>query len=254
MKLKTKTVLITVKAYPNPSKKYGETSCCAGIDMDTLQWIRLYPIPFRDLEQSQKFKKYNIIKVKCYKSTDKRIESYKVDSESIEILDHLNAYKKWARRRKILIPTASCSFCDITKNVSQNKSLGMFKPCDISFFWKKAILKNVEKRKASYAQLSLFDKRKQEIEQIPFDFYYKFKCDNFSSCPGHNLLIIDWELKESYRKWRHLYKSEKLLLEMIKKKWYDDMCSDKCDTYFFVGNQRRFVNQFMVLGLFYPRK
>jgi len=35
MPLETKQVLITVKAYPNPSVKYGETVCCAGIDIET---------------------------------------------------------------------------------------------------------------------------------------------------------------------------------------------------------------------------
>jgi len=254
LKLETKTVLIAVKAYPNPSKKYGETSCCAGIDMDTQQWIRLYPIPFRDLEQSQKFKKYNIIKVKCYKSTDKRVESYRVDSDSIEILEHLNTNKNWARRKDILMPTVSSSFCEITKSVSLNKSLGMFKPCNISFTWKRSILKDTEKRKASYAQLSLFDKKKLEIEQIPFDFYYEFKCYGLPECPGHKLLIIDWELGQSYRSWRHIYKTEELLLEKIKEKWLTHMCTRKYDTYYFVGNQRRFVNQFMVLGVFYPKK
>ena len=62
--LETKTILITVKAYPSPSRKYGETVCCAGIDIDTARWIRLYPIPFRDLDTSQKFKKYTIIRVR----------------------------------------------------------------------------------------------------------------------------------------------------------------------------------------------
>ena len=32
-----KRVLITVKAYPNPSKKYGETVCCAGVDVNTTE-------------------------------------------------------------------------------------------------------------------------------------------------------------------------------------------------------------------------
>jgi len=254
MKLETKTVLITVKAYPNPSKKHGETVCCAGIDMDTLQWIRLYPIPFRDLDQSQKFKKYNIIKVKCYKSTDKRIESYKVDSDTIEILDHLNSSKNWARRKELILPTASSSFCEILKKVPQNRSLGAFKPSNVSFTWKKSLIKDSKKREASYAQLSFFNNSKKVIEQIPFDFYYEFKCYGLPECPGHELLIIDWELGQSYRSWRHIYKTQQLLLEKIKERWFYRMCTNKYDTYFFVGNQRRFVNQFMVLGVFYPQK
>jgi hypothetical protein len=93
--LVTKRVLITVKAYPNPSKKYGETMCCAGIDIDTLKWLRLYPIHYRDLDSSQKFRKYTIISVRCWKATeDHRIESYKIDSDSIEILSYLDTKRK----------------------------------------------------------------------------------------------------------------------------------------------------------------
>lgn len=64
MPLITKKVLITVKAYPNPSTKYGETVCCAGIDIDTGKWIRLYPIPFRDLDSAKQFSKYTIIEIR----------------------------------------------------------------------------------------------------------------------------------------------------------------------------------------------
>ena len=103
---KSKKVLITVKAYPNPSKKYGETVCCAGIDTETLQWLRLYPIPFRDLDNSQKFQKYSIIQVRCWKSTeDSRAESYKVDSDSIQKLSLLDTKNKWQARKNIVLLT-----------------------------------------------------------------------------------------------------------------------------------------------------
>lgn len=42
-----KKILITVKAYPNPSKTYEETVCVAGIDIDTGKWVRLYPIKYK---------------------------------------------------------------------------------------------------------------------------------------------------------------------------------------------------------------
>jgi len=33
MSIKKKEVFVTVKTYPNPSKKYRETVCVAGIDL-----------------------------------------------------------------------------------------------------------------------------------------------------------------------------------------------------------------------------
>lgn len=45
----TARVLITVKASPQPSAKYGDTVCVAGIRVDggRAEWIPLYPLAFR---------------------------------------------------------------------------------------------------------------------------------------------------------------------------------------------------------------
>ena len=86
MQFQTKKILVTVKAYPNPSSKYVETVCCAGIDLSANQWIRLYPIPYRLLEDEKQFKKYSTIEVACFKATDdRRPESYKVNADSIKV-------------------------------------------------------------------------------------------------------------------------------------------------------------------------
>jgi hypothetical protein len=58
-------ILITVKAAPNPSERYGETVCVAGLRLDLghAGWVRLYPINFRDLESDSKFRKYDVVSV-----------------------------------------------------------------------------------------------------------------------------------------------------------------------------------------------
>ncbi|WP_257028569.1 TetR family transcriptional regulator C-terminal domain-containing protein [Micromonospora purpureochromogenes] len=58
-------LLITVKAAPNPSEKYGETVCVAGLRTDVLRptWVRLYPINFRHLDSDEAFKKYDIVSI-----------------------------------------------------------------------------------------------------------------------------------------------------------------------------------------------
>ena len=50
-------MLVTVKAYPAISGKYGEVVCIAGVRIDTPkpEWARLYPVPFRDLPFQQRF-------------------------------------------------------------------------------------------------------------------------------------------------------------------------------------------------------
>lgn len=249
MALLTKQVLITVKAYPNPSKKYVETVCCAGIDLWSNTWIRLYPVTFRDLEYSKRFKKYDIIEVKCNKAkNDRRIESYRIDVDSIKIIGHIDTKNNWEERKKILLRTVSPSFCQIFASINENKSLGMFKPCRVDFSWQKASFAEEGKRKSHYSQLQFFNKQIRAIEKIPFDFYYQFKCFNNLQCNGHKLPILDWEIVESFRKWRFVYKSRDELLNKIKERWLNRICSDKNDIYFFVGNTQRFKDQFMVLS------
>jgi len=55
--MKTK-ILITVKTYPSISTKYKELVCTAGFT-DKGKWIRIYPVPFRKLDYSTQYKKYD---------------------------------------------------------------------------------------------------------------------------------------------------------------------------------------------------
>jgi hypothetical protein len=229
MPLEKKQVLITVKTYPNPSKKYKETVCVAGIDLSSNNWIRLYPIPFRDLEEDRKFKKYHVIEVETHKAKDDtRPESYKVHIDSIKVIDKYDTKNNWGRRKEVVMPTCSDSLCGIyQKTEVSGKSLGMFKPGKIKFECKKVKIEDLKERQKCYSQQGFFDKQNNPIEPIPYDFRYSFFCHGYSECPGHNLLIIDWEIGQSFRSWRYKYRSESLL---------------------------RFRKQFMVLGVFYPHK
>lgn len=249
-------ILVTVKAYPNPSTKYGETVCIAGIDIDTLEWIRLYPVQFRDLESDKQFKKYSIIEAYVRKAAkDKRPESYNIDEESIRIIDELDIKDRWKKRKEIVLPTVQGSMCELFDlEKRENRSLGCIKPSDIEFYHMSAKEDDTEKEKASYAQLSFLHGQKEPIEHIPFDFRYTFKCEDIDSCRGHDFQIIDWEIKQAYRSWRGTYKDEEALLEKIKERWLNLICSELNDVYFYVGNVHRFPETFMILGIFYPPK
>jgi hypothetical protein len=252
----THQVLITVKTYPTPSKKYVETVCVAGVSLKTKQLVRLYPVPFRDLDENKKFKKYNIIEAKITKAADDhRPESFKINPESIKIIGELDTKNKWQKRKDIVLPVLDTSMCRILREQPvTNKSLGLFKPEKIGFDTVKARSKDIEEAKKCYAQIDLLQKQKQTIEFIPYEFRYKFHCLGEPNCPGHDFPIDDWELKQSYRSWRYKYPSEDVLLQKIRQRWYDSICSSKNDIHFYVGNVHRFRDTFMVLGVFYPPK
>ena len=67
---------------------------------------------------------------------------------------------KWIRRKKIVLPTASSSMCEILrKSEKEDKSLGTFQPKDIEFYWTKARTKDEAARETCYAQLGFFNKQ-----------------------------------------------------------------------------------------------
>jgi hypothetical protein len=71
-------IMITVKTYPERSAKYHETSRVAGIRLDqgTPQHVRLFPLPFRLLNEESQFAKYSIVEVDVQRHHgDRRPES-----------------------------------------------------------------------------------------------------------------------------------------------------------------------------------
>jgi len=128
----TGDILIVVKTYPNPSKKYIESSCTVGLTRER-EWLRIYPVPFRMLQDSQQFKKYQWIRGRIKKSVDPRPESHKIDFDSIQLLDEiLPATDGWAHRRAFLEPVKRESLEEIQHEQElSNISLGFFRPKSI---------------------------------------------------------------------------------------------------------------------------
>jgi len=60
-----------VKAWPQPSRKYIETVCCAGVTPDGA-WRRLFPIRFRHLDGARQFKRWDIIEYEPQRPNDDR--------------------------------------------------------------------------------------------------------------------------------------------------------------------------------------
>ena len=69
-------IRVLVKAFPQHSRKYEETVCCAGITQSG-QLIRLFPIVYRMLPQEQRFDRFDLIEaIITQASSDTRPESF----------------------------------------------------------------------------------------------------------------------------------------------------------------------------------
>lgn len=91
-------ILILAKTYPSPSAQFVETSCVAGIAQSGAM-RRLFPVPFRMVEDGQQFKKWQWIDVRVEKANkDHRPESHKVYVDTINCGDVIDTRKVWASR------------------------------------------------------------------------------------------------------------------------------------------------------------
>lgn len=82
--------VILVKALPHRSSNYFETVCCAGVGTD-MRWRRLYPVAFRVLDDEKQFRRWDRVSYRFTKpSDDRRLESQKVDPQSISVTGKLS--------------------------------------------------------------------------------------------------------------------------------------------------------------------
>src|SRR5690348_16727288 len=124
-------ILITVKAAPNPSERYGETVCVAGLrlDPDFPGWVRLYPINFRELESNSKFQKYDVVSVTARPNPgDPRAESWRPQMDTLTVETHL---PPWRRRKAYIddyIEGTMCSLIEVLRDSPSARSLAAIRP------------------------------------------------------------------------------------------------------------------------------
>jgi len=259
-------VLIAVKTYPTLSKKYLELSCTAGFREDG-SWIRLYPIPFRLLEQEKRYKKYQWIEADIVKNKgDPRLESFKIiNKDTITLQEEVSTERNWARRKRLILDrnTIHTDLAEIITAALSNKlSLVIFKPASVEDFvvekaepeWDEKKLKKVLD---SMKQKNLFEADQDMAEfkvmpKLPYKFKYKFKDDKGKSS---TLMIEDWEIGQLYWNCVKNY-GEQDAVKKVREKYFDDFAKKK-DLYLFLGttyewHMRRSPNPFVIIGTFHP--
>jgi hypothetical protein len=136
------------------------------------------------------------------------------------------------------------------RNAHGHPTLGIFRPKKIE-----CLIISPESPNWSDAQLALlrqgdlFEKRPlKKLEKIPFKFQYKFWCDE-QDCTSHTLMCADWEMGQSWRKWRNQYGNE---WEGKLRERYEKEMIEKYDTHFYVGTIHQHPHTWIIVGLFYP--
>ena len=249
----TKRALIVVRTYPVPAKKGVEVSCTAAIT-DNGEWLRLFPVPWRLLDKDQRFRKYQWVNVTVTKASDHRPESYKLRPDGIDIVSEpLPTVNRWQARKNVVFPLRACCLCCLIaqRNEHGHPTLGIFRPAYI-----RQLVITPEKNPnwtddelGFLRQGHLFVKSpNEELKKIPFKFRYEFNCPH-DFCQGHKLSSTDWEMGESYRKWKTAYGDN--WEEKFRQRYETDMIQ-KYDTHFYVGTIHQHPGTWIVVGLFYP--
>lgn len=257
-------ILITVKTYPTLSRKYGETVCTAGIRPDGT-WVRLYPVPFRRLDEQQQYKKYDWVDCRLVRNTsDPRPESFRpVDEAELVALDHIDTSNQWRERRRLMLETAKVydrldELIDAAK--ANAISLAVFKPTRVLRLsweseernWDPSKLRQMREQ---YRQMDLFADNEWRktftvIPKLPYSFSYTF---TDASGRESELQILDWEIGALY--WnclRNANGNEGQALRKVHQRYFDDFVVK--DLHFFLGTTQQFhfvaPNPWVIIGVF----
>jgi hypothetical protein len=202
--------VVVIKAAPQVGQKHGETVCCAGIDLYG-RWLRLYPVSFRDLQASQKFARWDKIRFGWRKpNDDQRIESRRVDQQSIEIVGEL----KLSERQRFLEKSIVTG---LNAERETGKSLALLRARIYAFSFERKSQSEIDLENQKFdnirRQADLFSKQSTPYRPCPYKFKYRYSTDDgdrVGTCQ-------DWEIEATFFKWSELYGEEKALFEMQKR-------------------------------------
>jgi len=254
-------ILITVKTYPIPSAKYGELVCTAGVT-ETGEFIRLYPINFRDQPYSRQYQKYQWIEVEAekYYGRDFRKESYRPNSDTLSTLGPPIPTKRgdWSERSRYVLQNVAQSMEDLKErqNIDQT-SLGIIRPKIIHDLiiepaadkWKGSFLEELRQHR-------IWDDRKASKvppRKVPFKFKYIFECNDERCKTKHRMMNEDWELGALYWKLVDQGNTPNETAKKVREKFLDQMCGSSIDTHFFVGTVLAHPQSWVVIGVYWPK-
>lgn len=250
--------LIVTKTYPCPSTRYRELSCVAGINRAG-EMRRLFPIPFRLLEQTAQFKKWQWIRANATKApADHRPESYKVDLDSIVCTDeYINTDNQWRKRLALIEPHMVSGFAELeARRLRSGETLGFMRPARLIGL---DIVSEKDKdwtpdELAHLQSQNMFDHpdiaARAPLQKLPYRFYYRYEIDEPGGTKQFKHKITDWEVGALYFTCVKDYGTN--WESKLRQKLESDFAQK--DLIFLMGTMHRFPDQWLIVGLVYPPK
>ncbi len=193
---RTIELMVNCKTYPVVSNKYMETVCTGGVQNDG-RFVRLYPVPFRFLDEEEQYARWDVIRVRVYKDTkDDRPESW-----------HLQPGTKIEKLKRITTEKRRWDWMKHTVHSSTEKmtEAGVTNGCveiePTEFYWKPDNKKWSDGQLKVMRQGNLFvsDKDLESLaDRVPWQYRLKFKEKN--SGREDDAKVLAWSLYQGLRR------------------------------------------------------
>lgn len=200
--------VILVKALPRPSKKYGETVCCAAVTPEK-EWKRLYPVRFRNLAGENQFLRWQWIEFGYRQPTsDRRPESCHVFEDKLHPTnDSLSAERRFGFLEPLIVPSSRHA-------AEAGSSLALIRPRNTCFRYRRKpdaqLVAEREAYDAASQQGSLLDVELKSFEPSPYEFVFVFE----DADGRHTWRCGDWETHAAFFNWRRRYGEESALQQL----------------------------------------
>lgn len=258
-------VLITVKTYPTLSRKYGETVCTAGMRADGT-WMRIYPVPFRRLEETEQYSKFDWLEADFVRSrSDVRPETHHPkDLAQLVPNGQMGRDDNWRERRALILKKAQVfdRLEPLMIGAKENRlSLATFKPTKIRGFicededreWD---ADKVAEMRDRTRQVELFKAETWRetfrlIPKLPYSFSYQFED---ATGRKSTMQVLDWECGQLFWNCRNRHGDEQIAIEKVKAKYLGEF--SRRDLHFFLGTTQQYhgfaPNPWVIVGVFAP--
>jgi hypothetical protein len=263
-----KRIFICGKTAPELSRSYYETVCSGGVTEDGAT-IRLYPVPYRYLEDEVRFRKYQWITARVARDTrDSRPESHRIDPDSIQIDEFIPSDEyEWGNRRDIISRDISWHF-DCLEGPGGLFEVQNQRGTSIAFVTPKEIQgidlyqrpisdqMSFEQKRAELLEKNAYDREQRRFfeELMPpemkgLDFVrnrvrVNWLCHS-AECKGHSMQIMDWEIVELQRRL-----GDMAALRAAQ----EHLDLSKYAIRFFLGNMLLHPTRFSIMGVWYPKR
>ncbi len=231
--------IIIVKAAPQLGEKHGETVCTAAITRER-QWLRLYPIAFRTLEDGQQFKRWDIVRFKWRKpNDDSRVESRRVEHQTLTITGNLKDDQKFGLLDPMVIESLDAEY-------RAGRSFAFIRPTIKEFIIEEKTSTEYEEERAKFElyakQADLFLKPILPYKPCPLRFKYRYSIadgERTGTCQ-------DWETEATFYLWDKQYGRTKAI-ELMRARWGHEM--PQKGLLFAMGTHSRWPETWLINGI-----